>query len=115
MPEEITDAPLTELERDQLDSGWVHFVCTIESFPNVSDYVNNSRGYPNGATVRGLPLEDDLIVANDDSGRLMLKLATWRVSGEDISALQPFIDDGDVSILTSAEFAALKPEETENL
>ena len=62
----ILEDALTELERDQLDSGWVHFVCTSESFPNVSDYVNNSRGYPNGATVRGLPIEDDLIVGNAD-------------------------------------------------
>ena len=106
---------LSELELDQLETGWFHFVCGTDAFPDVSAYVNASRGYPNGATVRGLPFEDDLILANDGSGRLMLKLATWRVTSDDISALQPFIDEGEVSILTGAEWEALKPEQPDEL
>lgn len=115
MGDELIDGTISELEEDQLETGWVHFVSTPEAYPDVSDYVNDSRGYPHGLTVRGIPPGEELIVANDGSGRFMLKLATWRVRSDDIAALEEYIDAGEVSILTSAEWELLKPEESEEL
>jgi hypothetical protein len=45
----------------------------------------------------------------------MLKLATWRVRSDDIAALEEYIEAGEVSILTRAEWEMLKPEESEEL
>tara|TARA_R110001592_G_scaffold83438_1_gene247091 strand:- start:1905 stop:2252 length:348 start_codon:yes stop_codon:yes gene_type:complete len=115
MKEEIIDGSISELEEDQLASGWFHFVSTAEAYPQVSAYVDGSRGYPNGLTLRGIPPGEELLVANDGSGRFMLKLATWRVRSDDIAALEEYIEAGEVSILTRAEWEMLKPEESEEL
>lgn len=111
MPEE----PLTELEQDQQDTGWFFFLALPEAYPALSGYVDESRGYPIGGakakTLRGLPPAEDLQVANDESGQLMLRLETWRVTSDDFAALQPYIDQGVLSIVTKAEWLSLKPED----
>jgi len=115
MPEEdYSDEPLTELEQNQLDTGWLFFLALPEAYPALSGYVDESRGYPIGgakaSTLRGLPPAEYLQVANDESGRLMLRLETWRVTSDDLSALSSYIDAGDVSIVTELEWLSLKPE-----
>ena len=120
MPEkDHIDEPLTELEQDQLDTGWFYFLATPEVYPALYGYVDTSRGYPIGgakaATINGLPPAEDLKTANDGSGNLMLQLQTWRVSSDDLAVLDSYIDAGDVSMITRAEFEALKPEEDEEL
>ena len=119
MPEEITDAPLTELEQDQLDTGWFYFLASPDVYPELSGYVDDSRGFPilgeKASTLRGLPLAEDLLTTTDGSNRLMLQLATWRVNLADLDALAPFIDAGDVAIVTESEWLSLKPEDSEEL
>jgi len=115
MPEE----PLTELEQDQQDTGWFFFLALPEAYPALSGYVDESRGYPIGgakaSTLRGLPPAEDLQVANDESGRLMLRLETWRVTSDDFAALQPYIDQGALSVVTELEWLALEPEDEDLL
>jgi len=119
MPEEITDAPLTELEQDQLDTGWFYFLASPDVYPELSGYVDDSRGFPilgeKASTVRGLPQAEELMTTTDGSGQLMLKLATWRVSAADLEALAPYIDADEVSIVTELEWLSLKPEPSEEL
>ncbi len=120
MPEEDhIDEPLTELEQDQLDTGWFFFLATPEAYPALSGYVDESRGYPIGGakakTLHGLPPADELLTANDGSGQLMLQLATWSVTSDDLAALQPYIDQGVLSIVTELEWLSLKSEVTEEL
>jgi len=120
MPEEdYSDEPLTELEQNQLDTGWLFFLALPEAYPALSGYVDESRGYPIGgakaSTLRGLPPAEDLQVANDESGRLMLRLETWRVTSDDLAALQPYIDQGVLSIVTEQEWLALEPEDEDLL
>lgn len=121
MPEdEYIDEPLTELEQDQLNTGWFHFLATPDVYPALSGYVAESRGYPIGegtraATLAGLPPADELMTTTDGSGQLMLKLATWRVSAADLEALAPYIEDDEVSIVTELEWLAIKPEPSEEL
>ncbi len=115
MPEdEFIDEPLTELEQDQLDSGWFFFLATPEVYPDLSGYVDNSRGYPivgaKASTLRGLPPAEELMTTTDGSGQLMLQLATWRVTSDDLAVLEPYIDQGDVSIVTELEWLSLKPD-----
>ena len=109
MPEEdYSDEPLTELEQDQQDTGWFFFLALPEAYPALSGYVDESRGYPIGgakaSTLRGLPPAEDLQVANDESGRLMLRLETWRVTSDDLAALQPYIEQGVLFIVTKEEW-----------
>jgi len=115
MPEE----PLTELEQDQQDTGWFFFLALPEAYPALSGYVDESRGYPIGgakaSTLRGLPPAEDLQVANDESGRLMLRLETWRVTSDDFAALEPYIDQGALSVVTELEWLALEPEDEDLL
>jgi len=120
MPEEdYIDEPLTELQQDQLDTGWFFFLATPESYPALSGYVDESRGYPIGgakaSTLRGLPPAEELLTTTDGSGQLMLQLETWRVTADDLAALQPYIDQGVLSIVTEEEWASLKPEDEELL
>ena len=120
MPEEdYSDEPLTALEQDQLDTGWLFFLALPEAYPALSGYVDESRGYPIGgakaSTLRGIPPAEDLQVANDESGRLMLRLETWRVTSDDLAALQPYIDQGVLSIVTEQEWLALEPEDEDHL
>lgn len=120
MPEEdYIDEPLTELEQDQADTGWFYFLATPEVYPALSGYVDESRGYPIGGakakTLHGLPPAEDLLTTTDGSNRLMLQLATWRVSGDDLDALAPYIEAESVSIVTELEWLALKPEPSEEL
>ena len=121
MPEEeYIDEPLTELEQDQLDTGWYFFLATPEIYPALSDYVNESRGYPIGegtkaATLNGLPPVDELMTTTDGSGQLMLQLETWRVTADDLATLEPYIEQGDLSIVTELEWLSLKPEAPEEL
>lgn len=115
MPEE----PLTELEQDQQDTGWYYFIATPEIYPSLEGYVDQSRGYPIGgakaSTLRGLPPAEDLKTTNDGSGKLMLQLETWRVTSDDLSTLQPYIEQGVLSIITKAEWLSLKPEDEDLL
>ena len=120
MPEdEFIDEPLTELEQDQLNTGWYYFLATPEAYPALYGYVDESRGYPIGGakakTLHGLPPAEELLTTTDGSGQIMLQLATWRVTSDDLSALQPYIDQGDVSIVTELEWLSLKPEPTEEI
>ena len=120
MPEEeYIDEPLTELEQDQLDTGWFHFLATPDVYPALSGYVDDSRGYPiigeKASTLRGLPPVEELLTTANGSGQLMLKLATWRVTVQDLDALAPFIDAGDVAIVTESEWLAVKPQPDEQL
>lgn len=113
------DNPLTELQQDQLDSGSFFFLASPEAYPALSGYVDDSRGYPiegeKASTLRGLPVAEELLTATDGSGRLMLQLATWRVTSDDLAVLEPYIDQGDVFIVTEEEWASLKPEDEELL
>ena len=108
-----------ELEQNQQDTGWYYFLASPAVYPTLRTYVDTSRGYPIGgakaATINGLPPADELKIANDGSGNLMLQLETWRVSSDDLATLDSYIDAGDVSMITRAEFEALKPEEDEEL
>ncbi len=108
------DTPLTELEQDQLDTGWFFFLATPEVYPTLSGYVDDSRGFPivgeKASTLRGLPVAEELMITTDGSGQIMLQLATWRVTSEDLAVLEPYIDQGDVSIVTELEWMSLKPE-----
>ena len=108
------DTPLTELEQDQLDTGWYYFLATPEVYPTLSGYVDDSRGFPivgeKASTLRGLPVAEELMTTTDGSGQLMLQLATWRVTSDDLAVLEPYIDQGDVSIVTELEWLSLKPE-----
>lgn len=117
MPEEeYIDEPLTELERDQLDTGWFYFLATPEIYPSLEGYVDQSRGYPIGegtkaATLNGLPSVEEVMTTTDGSGQLMLQLATWRVTADDFLALEPYIEQGDLSVVTELEWLSLKPVE----
>jgi len=121
MPEEeYIDEPLTELEQDQLDTGWYFFLATPDVYPALSGYVDESRGYPIGegtkaATLAGLPPAEELMTTTDGSGQLMLQLATWRVTPDDLAALQPYIDQGELYIVTELEWLSLKPEVEDEL
>jgi hypothetical protein len=45
----------------------------------------------------------------------MLRLETWRVTSDDLAALQPYIDQGVLSIVTKEEWLALEPEDEDLL
>ena len=121
MPEEeYIDEPLTELEQDQLDTGWFFFLAAPEIYPALSGYVDESRGYPTGAgtraaTLNGLPPIEEVMTTTDGSGQLMLQLATWRVTAEDLATIQTYIAQGFLSIVTELEWLSVKPEPTEEL
>jgi len=111
MPEE---QELTPLQQDQLASGWHFFLAVPAVYLGLSGYIDASRGYPTGgtkaATLHGLPPVESLPVANDGSGRVMLRLANWRVKPADLATLAPYIGQGAVSVVTKAEYETLLPE-----
>ena len=45
----------------------------------------------------------------------MLRLETWRVTSDDLAALQRYIDQGVLSIVTKEEWLALEPEDEDLL
>ena len=108
-----------ELEQNQQDTGWYYFLASPAVYPTLRTYVDTSRGYPIGgakaATINGLPPADELKIANDGSGNLMLQLETWRVSSGDLAVLTPYIAVGEVSIITKAEWDAIQPVEEEEM
>ncbi len=117
--EEYIEEPLTELEQDQLATGWFYFLASPEAYPALSDYVDQSRGFPisgeKASTLRGIPPAEELMTTTDGSGQLMLRLSHWRVTPDDLTALQPYIDQGALSIVTELEWLSVKPEPIEEL
>lgn len=113
------EIPLTELEQDQLNTGFFFFLANPSIYNDISAYVDQSRSLPiNGekaSTLRGLPVAEELMTTNDGSGQLMLQLATWRVTADDLAALESYIEKGDLSIVTELEWLSLKPETPEEL
>jgi len=113
------ETPLTELEQDQLNTGFFFFLATPEVYPTLSGYVDNSRGFPisgeKASTLIGLPPAEELMTTTDGSGQLMLQLSHWRVTPDDLTALQPYIDQGVLSIVTELEWLSVKPEPVEEL
>jgi hypothetical protein len=45
----------------------------------------------------------------------MLRLETWRVTSDDFAALEPYIDQGALSVVTELEWLALEPEDEDLL
>ena len=113
------ETPLTELEQDQLNTGFFFFLATPEVYPTLSGYVDNSRGFPisgeKASTLIGLPPAEELMTTTDGSGQLMLQLATWRVTKTDLEALSSYIESGDVSVVTELEWLSIKPQITEEI
>ena len=112
----MTEPTLTPIEQSVAATGRRCF--TVE--PNVYDQmaagVDQLRGYPWGegtkaVTLHGLPLREQLPIANDDSGFVLVNLEKWRFTDADEEMMQPAIDAGLIVEITHSEWLSLKPAE----
>ena len=93
-----------------------YFKCDQATYEQLSDAVDQSRGYPRGlgtraVTLRGLPPFDDLDLANDSSGRGLIAIDKWRFTPQDDELLEPAIQAGLIEELTKEQFDDLLEEE----
>lgn len=109
MDEEI---PLTELEQSRADTGFRYYIVQPDVYVALSAGVDQSRGYPNQNTLRGLPPVEQLAEATDGSG-LMIAIDCWRFNAADDQMLAGPIGDGTIEEVTEQTYLSVKPQPTE--
>ncbi len=109
MDEEI---PLTELEQSRADTGFRYYIVQPDVYVALSAGVDQSRGYPNQNTLRGLPPVEQLAEATDGSG-LMIAIDCWRFNAADDQMLAGPIEDGTIEEVTEQTYLSVKPQPTE--
>lgn len=103
----IDAAPLTPLQDSAARTGRRYFACLLPVYQALTAAIDESRGYPIGTTVRGLPEADSL--PKDPAGRVLISVETTRMTDADNAMLAPVIAAGQVEELTAAAFTALLP------
>ena len=86
------------------------------AYTALTDYVDNSRGYPNKTTKRGLPLFEWLVKEEDGWG--LIPIDKWRFTDEDEVVGAEAIEDGTVEEIgvdtyVATREAILNPPEPE--
>ncbi len=109
MDEEI---PLTELEQSRADTGFRYYIVQPDVYVALSAGVDQSRGYPNQNTLRGLPPVEQPAAATDGSG-LMIAIDCWRFKAADDPMLAGPIEDGTIEEVTEQTYLSVKPQPTE--
>ena len=109
MDEEI---PLTEIEQSRADTGFRYYIVQPDVYVALSAGVDQSRGYPNQNTLRGLPPVEQLAEATDGSG-LMIAIDCWRFNAADDQMLAGPIEDGTIEEVTEQTYLSVKPQPTE--
>ena len=113
--DEITtiEEPLTPIQESRANTGFRFFSCDVLVYDQLSQKVDESRGYPNnqGTTLRGLPESQFLQMATDGSGNLLIAINCWRFTSEDDAMIEA-AGDG-VKELTQTEFNLIRPAAVE--
>jgi len=104
--------PLTELEQSRADTGFRYYIVQPDVYVALSAGVDQSRGYPNQNTLRGLPPVESLAEATDGSG-LMIAIDCWRFNAADDQMLAGPIEDGTIEEVTEQTYLSVKPQPTE--
>lgn len=107
------EEPLTPIQESQAATGFRFFACDVLVYDQLSQKVDESRGYPNnqGTTLRGLPESQFLQMATDGSGNLLIAIDCWRFTPEDDAMIEA-AGDG-VKELTQTEFNLIRPAAVE--
>ena len=115
MMDEISEIqePLTPIQESQAATGFRFFACDVLVYDQLSQKVDESRGYPNnqGTTLRGLPESQFLQMATDGSGNLLIAIDSWRFTPEDDAMIEA-AGDG-IKELTQTQFNLIRPAAVE--
>lgn len=115
MMDEISEIqkPLTPIQESQARTGFRFFACDVLVYDQLSQKVDESRGYPNnqGTTLRGLPESQFLQIATDGSGNLLIAIDCWRFTPEDDAMIEAAGDA--IKELTQTEFNLIRPAAVE--
>ena len=115
MMDEISEIqePLTPIQESQAATGFRFFACDVLVYDQLSQKVDESRGYPNrqGTTLRGLPESQFLQIATDGSGNLLIAIDCWRFTPEDDAMIEAAGDA--IKELTQTEFNLIRPAAVE--
>ena len=105
--------PLTPIQESQAKTGFRFFACDVLVYDQLSQEVDESRGYPNnqGTTLRGLPESSFLQMATDGSGYLLIAIDCWRFTPEDDAMIEA-AGDG-IKELTQTQFNLIRPAAVE--
>lgn len=105
--------PLTPIQESQAKTGFRFFSCDVLVYDQLSQKVDESRGYPNnqGTTLRGLPESQFLQMATDGSGKLLIAIDCWRFTPEDDAMIEAAGDA--IKELTQTEFNLIRPAAVE--
>ena len=111
MMDEISEIqkPLTPIQESQAATGFRFFACDVLVYDQLSQKVDESRGYPNnqGTTLRGLPESQFLQMATDGSGNLLIAIDCWRFTPEDDAMIEAAGDA--IKELTQTQFNLIRP------
>jgi hypothetical protein len=105
------DVPKTPIELSRANSGFRFYSCDVDLYAQLSKAVDESRNYPQGPTLRGLPESQFLQMATDGSGNLLIAIDCWRFTPEDDAMIEA-AGDG-VKELTQTEFNLIRPAAVE--
>lgn len=105
---------LTQIELSRAETGRRHYICDPTTYTQLAAGVDQTRGYPLGdpspaVTLRGVPPVEELPVANNGSGKVLISLECWRFTEQDDIMIAPAIQAGLITELTHAEYSALLP------
>lgn len=104
--------PLTPIQESQANSGFRFFSCDVLVYDQLSQKVDESRGYPNNkGTMRGLPESRFLQMATDGSGNVLIAIDCWRFTPEDDAMIEAAGDA--IKELTQTQFNLIRPAAVE--
>ena len=106
------ETPLTEREQSRADTGFRYYIVQPDVYVALSAGVDQSRGYPNQTTLRGLPPVEQLAEAVDGSG-LMIAIDCWRFNATDDQMLEAPLADGTIEEVAEQTYLSVKPEAEE--
>lgn len=98
----MPDAPLTPLQDSAARTGRRYFACLLPVYQALTAAIDESRGYPIGTTIRGLPEAKDC--QKDSDGRVLISVETARITKEDNEMLAPVMQLGYVIEYTKEEY-----------
>lgn len=87
-----------------------YYLVEPQIYDSLQKQIDITRGFPQGKTLRGLPLREELSV--DIQGRVLIAVDKWRFIPEDTELIAPYISSGKIVEITRDEWwSILYPED----
>lgn len=111
MSDELEEpAELTPIEQSRLTHGFRYYAAEPATYDAMCGGVDAARGNPRELTKRGLPTRDQLKIANDGSGYVLIAIDCQRFTETDDEMMAPALANDFIREYVREDWEALVPE-----